>query len=114
MANISKQKQYAILWLNNQDKNSKEISEELDVSIEQVDKIIEKNSKSNNIVTSSQPVSAKKPSLKDNMITKSATGKQNVAIMTKEASEISDEATKRHIKPDKQNHSSFIFKPVED
>lgn len=113
MANISKQKQYAALWLHNTNKTLEEISQELELSVEQVEKIIEKNSSAINIKTTSQPVKASK--IQDTMITESAAGKHRVAIMTKQASEISDEAIKKNNTHKKSSFKeSCIFKPISE
>lgn len=115
MANISKQKRYAILWLNEQGKTNEEIHSELDVSVEQIEKIIntQTTSPKNSIKNGSEPVSGK-ATIKDSMITQSAAGKHRVAIMTKQASEISDESIKKNNNQTADTQkTSFIFRPNE-
>lgn len=110
MARLSKTQIYAIRWLNSQDKNITDIAEELKIKEDQITKIIEKYSSSktegNNIKNAKSPVS-RSQSL---MIRETAAKKtNNVAIMTKEASELND-----HLKNQSTMHpvtEKAIFRP---
>lgn len=93
MSRLNKTQIYAIRWLNSQNIQSDKIASELDLNIEQVTKTIEKygsNNTNNSIKSKSTPAKI------DHMITETA-GKRtnNVAIMTKEASEIHDAAREK-------------------
>lgn len=90
MANVSNSKKYATLWLYSQGKSSKDISEELGMSIESVDKIIEEAPPKPN-VENTVPINSK------NLMITHTSGKKNntVAIMTKEASELNDAKAKK-------------------
>jgi len=115
MANISKQKRYAVLWLKEQNKTDEEISSELDISIQQIEKITNQQASDdqNKIRNASEPVS-NKSKIHDSMITQSVAGKHRVAVMTKQASEISDESIKNNKeKKTQQPTQSFIFNPNE-
>ena len=90
MASLTKMNKYAILWLNSQGYSNENISKELDISIKQIDKLINKNP--SQLKTSSEPV--KKYPSKELMITESANKKNRVSIMTKESSAINDEKRK--------------------
>jgi transposase len=112
MAKITKIQQYAVLWLSSQSLDNQAIATETNISIKQVDNIINKftvdNSKSQ-INTTSGP--AKVPSkTKQLMITESVGGRQNVAIMTKEASQVADEERKK-FEPLAKKDTSHIFRP---
>lgn len=92
MPKLNKTQKYAICWLNSQGKSDVEISDELNISKKQVNDTIARNKTTimNNIPTKTEPV-FKKPTVKDLMITKTSSKKNNtVAIMTKEASEAAD------------------------
>lgn len=112
MARATKTQQYAVLWLNSTNVDIQSIAKELGMEIKQVQRILEKsqntNQSNNSINTASQPVT--RPTSKDLMI-RHTSGKRNnsVAIMTKEASEINDQAKKQN-----QTHPNThknIFRP---
>lgn len=92
MARLTKSEVYAIRWLSSQGKNIEQIAAELKLSDQQVKRTVEKThvtSKTKNTVkTATEKTNSK---AKDLIITKTA-GKNinSVAIMTKEASEVSD------------------------
>lgn len=92
MARLTKAETYAIKWLSSQGKNIDQIAEELKLTEQQVKRTIEKahaSSKTkNNVKTATEKANSK---AKDLIITKTS-GKNinSVAIMTKEASEVSD------------------------
>lgn len=92
MPKLNKTQKYAVCWLNNKGKTNIEISNELDISVKQVDDTIAKNSKEsdNNVPVDTKPV-FKKPQIKDMMIT-TTSGKRRggIAIMTQQASEAAD------------------------
>jgi hypothetical protein len=113
MARTSKLHQYAIYWLNSQGSSIDSIATELDLTDKQVAKVLEKNNsvnETNNIKTNSGPVNSIKTSSKDLMIRHTSAKKNNsVAIMTKEASEVNDQAKKNN-----QTHPNLqknIFRP---
>jgi transcriptional antiterminator len=113
MARTSKLHQYAIYWLNSQGSSIDSIATELDLTDKQVAKVLEKNNsvnETNNIKTNSSPVNSIKTSSKDLMIRHTSAKKNNsVAIMTKEASEVNDQAKKNN-----QTHPNLqknIFRP---
>jgi len=110
MARLNKTQIYAIQWLNSQNKSPDQIADELTLSVEQVTKTIEKHSTSKTdddaIKTGKSPVSRSH----NLMITETANkGTKNVAIMTKEASQLNDE-----LKNKAANHpltEKAIFRP---
>lgn len=89
MARISKTQTHAICWLNYKNFSNEKIASELGLNIEQVVKTLEKFagvSEKNSLVTKTQPV---------NIISKtSGKGIDGVSIMTKEGSELGDQAKK--------------------
>ena len=91
MSRITKVQKYAIQWLNHAGKSVEEISKELDIKPSQISTIISVNSQ-----PEQTNVIAQSAKTKDLMITHTSGKKINsVAIMTKEASEIADEAKKK-------------------
>jgi len=108
----NKTKQYAVLWLNSQNIDIPTISKELNLSENTVSKILDNFviKSTNSIETTSEPV-AVKPTLQNNMITSSMSGRQKVAIMTKEASALAEEHKKHYGNNSSHNNKSFIFKP---
>jgi transcriptional antiterminator len=113
MARTSKLHQYSTYWLNSQGLSVSSIATELDLTDKQVSKILEKNNsvnETNNIKTNSSPVNSSKTSSKDLMIRHTSAKKNNsVAIMTKEASEVNDEAKKNN--KTHPNLQKNIFRP---
>jgi hypothetical protein len=112
MAKITKIQQYAVLWLSSQSLENQAIATETNLSVKQVDNIVNKftvdNSKSQ-INTTSGPAKATSKT-KQLMITESVGGRQNVAIMTKEASQVADEERKK-FEPLAKKDTSHIFRP---
>lgn len=107
---ITKNISYAINWLLSQNKTPIEISEELNLTEKQVISYIEKNNttKADDLAVKSSKVKSKS---KDLMIRHTSNKKvNNVAIMTKEASEVNDELKKRFNTTSNRN-SNHIFKP---
>lgn len=96
MKKITKIQQYAILYLNTlgyeSDNISKELKIEQDKVLEVLKNLTTKNNQAQNL-----------------MITKTVTKKNNVAVMTKEASEISD--AMRHKAQNTARHTDNIFRP---
>ena len=79
MAALSNSKKYAILWLNSQGQSAENIAKELNVTLVQIQNIVQASSNTAAINS------------KNLMITHTAGKKaNNVAIMTKEASESND------------------------
>lgn len=106
MSRINKTQKYAILWLNYQNRDVSSISKELNLTEEQIHRVIKPVMK-NNIPTASSVVS-KSVNSKNLMITESQAGKYKVSIMTKAASEVNDNEKKKNIPKD---NSSYIYKP---
>lgn len=105
MARLNKAQLYAIRWLNHEAYSNEKIASELGLNIDQVAKALEKYSKASaepQIPVKTQPV---------NIINKTAgKGIGGVTIMTKEASEMSDESYKKHNKANPVINNS-IFRP---
>ena len=104
---LNKTQSYAIQYLLTQDKNALDISTELKLPVDIVQKYVEKNqiaSKENNI-----PATTSKVTASDLMIRHTRDKKTNsVAIMTKEASELADASKQNNTL--KQN-SDHIYRP---
>lgn len=108
---ITKQVSYAINWLLSQNKTPKEISDELELTEKQVVTYMEKNNitKADKLATKSSKTKSKS---KDLMIRHTSHKKvNNVAIMTKEASEINDELKKKLSSSSSNRNANCIFKP---
>jgi predicted transcriptional regulator len=110
---ITKNLSYAINWLVSQNKKPEDIAEELDLTVKQVINYIEKNNiigtGNDKLATKSSKVKSKS---KDLMIRHTSNKKtNNVAIMTKEASEINDELKRKLNSNLSDKHSKYIFKP---
>lgn len=104
MARITKPQTYAALWLRDQGKTNEEIAKELSITIKQVDGVM---SKYPHNTQPKQDVAAIRTS-KDFMIRKTSAKENNtVAIMTKEASEMNDEAKKKNLSRVKNNTSNI-------
>lgn len=110
MARLSKTQIYAIRWLDSQQKSASEIAEELNLKEDQISKTIEKYSiskkETNSIKDAKSPVSRSQ-----NLMIRETSAKKtnNVAIMTKEASELND-----HLKNQPTAHpvtEKAIFRP---
>ena len=109
---ITKSVSYAINWLVSQNYTTEQIAEELKLTLPQVQKYIEKHSvpKQEELPIKSSKVSSKSKEL---MIRHTRDKKiNNVAIMTKEASEVNDQFKKRtnSLSGKKLDH---IFRPNE-
>lgn len=104
MAKYSKTQQYAVLWLDHLGIATDNISKELNLTTKQVNYIIKQNNKASNI---SKEINS--PPIKNLIIKESAGGRQTVAVMTKEASQISDDQKIKY----KTNKSELphIFNP---
>lgn len=105
---LNKSQKYAIQWMVYKKNEISQIVKELKIPTDIVTKFIEKNCKNNDnnsIQTKSSRVKAK-----DLMISKTAEkGTNNVAIMTKEASELADDFKKK-IPAQSSRHSANIHK----
>lgn len=107
---LSKSTSYAINWLYTNGSSIDDISEELNITTESVKTYIEKN----NIQSHSELATKSKPvkSSKDLMITHTKNkNTNNVAIMTKEASEFNDHAKKKLNHSTQDKNTEHIFKP---
>lgn len=104
MARITKPQTYAALWLRDQGKTNEEIAEELSITTKQVAGVISKYPQN---TQTKQDVAISRTS-KDFMIRKTSAKENNtVAIMTKEASEMNDEAKKNNLSRVKNNTSNI-------
>lgn len=107
---LSKPTTYAINWLYTNGSSIDQISEELNITTDTVKNYIEKNNiqNQNKLATKSSRVK----SSKDLMITQTQNKKtNNVAIMTKEASEFNDHAKKKLHNSPSSKKQGYIFKP---
>lgn len=107
---LSKSTSYAINWLYANGSSIDKISEELNITPESVKTYIEKNNiqEHDTLATKSSPVK----SSKDLMITHTKNkNTNNVAIMTKEASEFNDHAKKKLNNTTSNKKQGYIFKP---
>lgn len=106
MARLNTTQKYAILWLNSTGLEADDIAKELKIESSQVKNIIKKLPQ-----TETTENKTKKTTSKDLMITESAAGKYNVAIMTKSASEMNDEASKQNKTTAQQLAKPYIYRP---
>lgn len=103
MARITKPQTYAALWLRDQGKTNEEIAEELSITTKQVAGVMSKHPQD---LQPKQEVVTR--TSKDFMIRKTSAKENNtVAIMTKEASEMNDEAKKNNLSRVKNNTSNI-------
>lgn len=109
MARLNKTQIYAIRWLNSASYSNEKIASELGLNIDQVSKALEKYSNASTeqqVPIKTQPV--------NNIINKTAgKGIGGVTIMTKEASEMSDESYKKNTKVNPAINNS-IFRPKQN
>jgi len=104
---LNKTQSYAIQYLLSQNKTAIDISTELKIPLANVEKFIEKNKPA--AVENAVPTTTSKVTASDLMIRHTRDKKTNsVAIMTKEASELSDAARATYVKKTDSNH---IYKP---
>lgn len=105
---LNRSQKYAIQWMVQEGQEVTQIVKELKIPTDVVTKFIEKNckpNKNNSLETKSSPVKAK-----DLMVSKTAEkGTKNVAIMTKEASELADEFKKK-IPSQSSRHAANIHR----
>lgn len=89
---ISKAKEYAVLYLNQQGVKTKDISNELNLKEETVDKILKEHITNN----TNEDVNSKRSSKAQNLMIRETSSKKinNVSIMTKDASMLIDEQLK--------------------
>lgn len=111
MSRLTKNNTYAILWLNHSGMTPEDIVKELDVTIKQVNGVLEKHNSTNttnSIKTTQQSVGTNNKNL---MITETINKKsKNVAIMTQQASAANDELRKKASNNSTKNNPS-IFRP---
>jgi adenosylmethionine-8-amino-7-oxononanoate aminotransferase len=111
MAKLSKNNKYAICWLNSQGYSNKEISEEINVPLTQVNRTVKMLTTNEQEETVSEEVSKKQTS-KDFMITRtSEKGNNHVAIMTKTAAQMNDEIGKKNKELINNLDRPGIFRP---
>lgn len=94
MSRTSKIQKYAALWLSSQGHTVEDIAKELDLTEKQVSSVVQNTTKPNAIRTKTEPVGSS-PS-KNLMIRETANKKKHVAIMTKEASMVHDDAKNKN------------------
>ena len=106
MSKLNKMQKYAIQWLNSQHADHESIAKELDITVKQVTNELKDAPQTQTIQKQEPTLSAK-----ELMITHTAQKKTNsIAIMTKEASEIADEAKKKMPSKNTDNIKG-IFRP---
>ena len=111
MAKLSKNNKYAICWLNSQGYSNKEISEEINVPLTQVNRTVKMLTTNEQEDAVSEEVSKKQTS-KDFMITRtSEKGNNHVAIMTKTAAQMNDEIAKKNKELINNLDRPGIFRP---
>lgn len=109
MSKINKATIYAIKWLFSQGKTPKQISDELKISVKQVSSHIEENTNEISENSNQAPINPKKL-----MITHTSGKKiNNVAIMTGEASMLSDHFKKNQKEIENKNIKG-IYRPKND
>jgi orotate phosphoribosyltransferase-like protein len=103
---VSKAKEYAVLYLNQQGVKTNEISNELNLKEETVEKILNEHASNND----NEQTGSKKSSKAHNLMIRETSGKKtnNVSIMTKEASMLIDEQLKNQQNTPKHRG---IFRP---
>jgi len=105
---LNKSQKYAIQWMVSQGHDVTQIVKELKIHVDAVNKFIEKNCKPNDDNTVKTTSSRVKAS--DLMIHKTAEkGTKNVAVMTKEASEVADNF-KKNVPTQSHRHSDAIHR----
>lgn len=108
MAKLSKIKIYAIKWLASQDYSIKEISDDINITQEQIKTVLEEENNSNNKTSEHQNNSIGK----NLMITHTAGKKiNNVAIMTKDASSVVDSVKQSSANNNAMQYSKNIYRP---
>lgn len=107
----NKVQEYAILWLNSQNKKHGDIADELNIGIEKVESVIRVNSEPQQSVNTGSTSNKKNSKSKALMITQTSEKKnKSVAIMTPEASALNDELKKK-FRGKSENNQDFIFRP---
>ena len=106
---ISKSNTYAINWLVSQNKSVQDIASELKLSEDQIIKYLEKHqvADSQKLPIKSGPIKSKELMIRHTRDKKT----NNVAIMTKEASEVNDELKRKSINNNIGKNQECIFKP---
>lgn len=108
MSRLNKLQIYSIRWLHSQNKDTKFIANDLELTEKQVSSAIEKFGTNNDtkLKTSTSKVS------KNLMISETSNKKsKNVSIMTKEASMQNDAIISKHNKQTNNAHNKYIFRP---
>lgn len=106
---ITKLQKYSVLWLNHNKMSVDQIMEELNLTKKQVDLVISENTNTDKVKTKSSPVG--NSSSKNLMIRETANKRSHVAIMTKEASMINDEAKKQNTNTKNTKDTPGIYRP---
>ncbi len=110
MGRINKTQKYAAMWLHSQGWAVSKIASELELTDSQIKNAVKGSQQQASCIKTKSSVVSKDPNSKNLMITESNSGKHNVAVMTKAASERNDAASKAHRQqtpPDNPN----IFRP---
>jgi hypothetical protein len=110
MPRTNRTQKYAALWLHSQGWDISKISNELDLTDTQIKRIVKEVQSENKIKTASSVVS-KDPNSKNLMITESQSGTHKVSVMTKAASEVNEQQSKKYMDIKKINENN-IFRPL--
>jgi len=117
MSKLTKSNEYAIQWLHQQGTSVEDIAADLELPLTQIKRYVKTKlppvePKVETQAESPPEVPQVKKTSKDFMITKtSAKGNNSVAIMTKEASEMNDEARRKYTA--NKNNKTGIFRPLD-
>jgi len=113
MSRINRTQKYAALWSYSQGWTVTKIASELELTDNQIKNAVKDSQRTTNdgIKTKSSVVS-KNPNSKNLMITETQSGKKHVAIMTKAASEMNDENSKKDKQNTKNKSLPYIYNPL--
>lgn len=105
---LNKSQKYAIQWMVSQGQDVTQIVKELKIPADAVNKFIEKNCKPND--DNAVKTTTSRATVSDLMVHKTAEkGSKNVAVMTKEASQVADES-KKNLPTQPHRHAHAIHR----
>lgn len=105
---LNRSQKYAIQWMVSQGEEVTQIVKELKIPTDVVNKFIEKNCKPN--TDNAVKTTSSRATVKDLMITETGSKRtKNVAVMTKEASEVSD-TFKKNVPAQPNRHHDAIHR----
>lgn len=111
MSRINRTQKYAALWLHSQGWEVSKIAGELELTDNQIKNAVKKAQQNTETgIRTKSSVVSKQTNSKNLMITESQSGKHKVAIMTKAASEVNDENSKK-MSEYKKDTSDHIYRP---